>query len=131
MGVLCLFIVDGILAIMTKLISTTGGTFHREEFSFIRLTEGPYKGEGREKLVKPVIERWRKYIETVYKIEQSDKLAQHTLSYWDVFLEEMHDINAGTSYVCLLFMAIFYFWACVVVYLLAFFLLYVGRAAFV
>ena len=35
---------------------------HKEIFSFPRVTSGPYKGKEFELLVKPVIERWSKFV---------------------------------------------------------------------
>ncbi|PPQ86871.1 hypothetical protein CVT25_012590 [Psilocybe cyanescens] len=39
------------------------GTMHKEIFEFQRWTKGPKRGKEWEKLVKPVIERWGKYVE--------------------------------------------------------------------
>ena len=36
----------------------TGGTVHREIFSFDRVESGPYKGKEWNSIVKPVIEKW-------------------------------------------------------------------------
>lgn len=58
-----------------KLISTTGGTRHREEFSFNRLSEGPSEGREWRELVRPVIERWGKFMMTAYKRELLDQSA--------------------------------------------------------
>ena len=36
----------------------TGGTVHKEIFSFDRVEDGPYKGKEWDSIVKPVIEKW-------------------------------------------------------------------------
>ena len=36
----------------------TGGTVHKEIFSFDRVESGPYKGKEWDSIVKPVIEKW-------------------------------------------------------------------------
>ncbi|KAH9484205.1 hypothetical protein JR316_0003685 [Psilocybe cubensis] len=39
------------------------GTMHKEIFEFTRWRKGPNRGKEWEKLVKPVVERWGKYVE--------------------------------------------------------------------
>lgn len=40
----------------------TGGIMHKEIFSLPRATSGPYKGKEFELVVKPVIDRWSRFV---------------------------------------------------------------------
>lgn len=42
---------------------TTGGTVHKEIFSFTRPDQGPFKGQEWDKLVMPVIMKWGRFLE--------------------------------------------------------------------
>lgn len=61
-----LFILSRKTLIMLKLIYKTGGKRHKEEFSLKRPTKGPYEGKEWQKLVRPIIERWGKFVEVAY-----------------------------------------------------------------
>lgn len=43
-----------------------GGQVHQEIFEFTRIKSGKYKGREFELIVKPVIERWGKFIDEYY-----------------------------------------------------------------
>jgi hypothetical protein len=43
--------------------STTGGSVHREIFTFAKATKGKYKGKEWDLLVQPVIIKWGKFVE--------------------------------------------------------------------
>jgi hypothetical protein len=43
-----------------------GGAMHREIFAFPRPEKGRYKGREWELLVKPVIEKWGKFVSEYY-----------------------------------------------------------------
>lgn len=41
----------------------TGGSVHREIFTFAKATKGKYKGKEWDLIVQPVIAKWGKFVE--------------------------------------------------------------------